>query len=70
MEKKHPLSRRDFGKVTAAAAAGFAAWTARKSEAQETNSETLKVGILGCGGRGGADLVRFLAGNELSLIHI
>jgi predicted dehydrogenase len=61
-QSKQSLTRRDFGKLTAAAS--FAAWTARNSEAQETNSDTLKVGLLGCGGRAGADLVRFLAGNE------
>jgi len=43
------MTRRDFGKV--GVAAGFAAWTARKAAA-ETNSDTLKIGLIGCGGRG------------------
>lgn len=55
------LTRRDFGKLTAAA--GFAVLAAHESEAQ-TNSDTLKIGVLGCGGRAHADLVRMLAGNE------
>ena len=43
------MTRRDFGKV--GIAASFAAWTARKAAA-ETNSDTLKIGLIGCGGRG------------------
>ncbi|MFO7774879.1 MAG: Gfo/Idh/MocA family oxidoreductase [Candidatus Hydrogenedentota bacterium] len=43
------MTRRDFGKV--GVAAGFAAWTARKAAAQ-TNSDTLRIGLIGCGGRG------------------
>ncbi|MFO7774810.1 MAG: Gfo/Idh/MocA family oxidoreductase [Candidatus Hydrogenedentota bacterium] len=43
------MTRRDFGKLGAAAT--FAAWTGRKAAAQ-TNSDTLKVGLIGCGGRG------------------
>ncbi len=43
------ITRRDFAKL--GAAASFAAWTQRRAAA-ETNSDTLRVGVIGCGGRG------------------
>ena len=55
------VSRRGFGK--ASMAAGFAILSA-KSGVAETNSDTLKIGVLGCGGRARADLSRMLGGNE------
>lgn len=64
MDKHHKtgMSRRDFAKVSAAAA-GFAILSSR-SRAQETNSDTLKVGLLGCGSRGGGAASQMLMGNE------
>jgi len=44
------MTRRDFAK-TAAAAASFAILSSRGAAAQ-ANTETLKVGLIGCGGRG------------------
>lgn len=46
---KQGITRRDFAKV--GLAASFAAWTARRAAAQ-TNADTLKIGLIGCGGRG------------------
>jgi predicted dehydrogenase len=54
------MSRRDFAR--ASAAAGFAILSSRKVGA-ETNSETLKVGLLGCGGRGTGAAQQMLEGN-------
>jgi predicted dehydrogenase len=55
------MSRRDFGRVSAMA--GFSIAAGKFAKAEE-NEETLKIGLLGCGGRGGADLVRMLGGND------
>ncbi len=55
------LSRRDFGMISMG---GLSALASAQTLAQVGNSETLKIGVLGCGGRGSADLVRMLAGNE------
>lgn len=65
-EEKKGLSRRGFGKT--AAAAGFAAWTARRATA-ETNSDTLKIGLIGCGGRGtGAAINNLSACDNVKLV--
>lgn len=55
------ITRRDFAKVSAAA--GFAI-LASKSGVAETNSETLKVGLLGCGNRGSGAAAQMLQGND------
>lgn len=60
-ERKRGVSRRDFGKV--AAAASFAAWTARQARA-EVNTDTLKIGLVGCGGRGTGAVIDHLRGND------
>jgi predicted dehydrogenase len=60
MERKG-MTRRDFAKTTAAM--GFAALAARGARAQDS-AETLKVGLLGCGGRGGGALFQMLEGND------
>lgn len=64
MEKQHgqKITRRDFAKASAAAA-GFAILTSN-ARAQQANSETLKVGLLGCGSRGGGAAQQILLGNE------
>lgn len=54
------ISRRDFTKVTAAT--GFAILSASKARA--ASSETLKVGLLGCGGRGSGAAMQMLQGND------
>ncbi len=54
---KRGMTRRDFGKL--GLAASFAAWTGRKAAAQ-TNSDTLRVGVIGCGGRGTGMAVNML----------
>jgi len=59
-KRANPMTRRDFGK---ASAAGFAILMARNATAQ-TNSETLKVGLLGCGSRGSGAAANMLQGNE------
>ncbi len=56
------LSRRHFVKMSAAVA-GFAILKSKRSVA-ETNSETLKVGLLGCGSRGSGAARQILEGNE------
>ena len=55
------ISRRDFGK--ASAMAGFAMLAARSGIAQ-TNSDTITIGLIGCGGRGGGAAVNCLQGND------
>lgn len=56
------LTRRDFAKMTAAAA-GFAILSSKGATA-ETNSDTLKVGLLGCGNRGTGACMQMLRGNK------
>lgn len=63
-ETQGGMSRRDFGKTAAAAAtAGFAILSARGAAAQ-ANGETLKAGLIGCGGRGGGAAMNYLSGND------
>jgi predicted dehydrogenase len=59
------MTRREFAKVTAAA--GAAVLAARQGKAQ-TKSDTLKVGLLGCGGRGTGATMQMLEGNENVLL--
>jgi predicted dehydrogenase len=54
------ITRRDFTKVSAAA--GFAILSASKAKAQ--SSETLKFGLLGCGGRGTGAAMQMMQGND------
>jgi len=61
-EFRKTMSRRDFGKLSAAA--GVAVLSAGKTAQAATNSETLKVGLLGCGGRGSGAAAQMLEGNE------
>ncbi len=62
MNKKQELTRRDFAK--ASAVAGFAVIASKDRAVAENNSETLKVGLLGCGGRGSGAAAQILQGNE------
>ncbi len=55
------LTRRDFARTSFLA--GAAALAAAHATAADLATDTLKIGLLGCGGRGSADLVRMLAGN-------
>ena len=55
------MTRRDFGMISAAA--GAAVLSSRGAAAKES-SETLKVGLLGCGGRGNGATAQMLQGNE------
>jgi predicted dehydrogenase len=61
-DRSKGITRRDFAKATAAAA-GFAVLHSR-AYAQETGSNVLKVGLLGCGSRGGGAAQQILIGNE------
>ncbi len=54
------MTRRDFAKVTTAAS--FAILAGRSASA--ANSDTLKVGLLGCGGRGSGAAMQHMQGNE------
>jgi predicted dehydrogenase len=54
------MTRRDFAKVSTAA--GFAILAGRSASA--ANTDTLKVGLLGCGGRGTGAAMQMLQGNE------
>lgn len=60
-QSRKTFSRRDFGKVSAAA--GVAILSSKGAAAKES-SETLKVGLLGCGGRGNGAAAQMLQGNE------
>lgn len=55
------ITRRQFGQ--ASALAGFAVLSA-KSQAAPSNSETLKIGLIGCGGRGCGAVQDSLHGND------
>lgn len=63
-QKSNQITRRDFAKVSAAA--GFAVLTSKNAAAAkiEPDSETLKVGLLGCGGRGSDAARQMLQGND------
>jgi predicted dehydrogenase len=66
-QKKGTLSRRDFGKLGAATT--FAVLSSQGASAQ--NADTLKVGLLGCGGRGTGAAFNMLQGeNNVSLIAL
>ncbi len=60
-EKGRGITRRQFTQM--ATAAGFAVLASRRSVA-ETNSDTLKIGLLGCGNRGSGAAQQSLQGNE------
>lgn len=60
-EEKNGISRRNFTK--SAALGGFAILSARGALA-EANSDTLKVGLIGCGGRGGGAAMNHIRANE------
>lgn len=60
-QSEHRLTRRDFAKMSAAAT--FAVVSSSRAAAQ-TNSETLKVGLLGCGNRGSGAATQCLIGND------
>lgn len=67
-----PTSRRDF-LVTSAAAAGLASLSslARASTVHVTNRETLRVGLVGCGGRGtGAAVNALMADPNTELVAL
>lgn len=59
------MNRRDFTKISAAAGFGILAGNAF---AGKTNVDTLKVGLLGCGGRGTGATINMLEGNENVLL--
>lgn len=61
MSDKFKITRRDFAK--AAAIASFAVIT-RNAEPAEKNVDTLKIGLIGCGGRGFGAVKDNLDGNE------
>ncbi len=56
------MSRRDFAKASALAA-GFAVLSGKSGVAAD-NVDTLKVGLIGCGGRGGGAAINCLTGND------
>ena len=58
---KSGMTRRDFAKVSTVASFAILSSTAASAKA---NSDTLKVGLLGCGGRGGGAAVNMLEGND------
>ncbi len=60
--RKSAITRRDFAKASAAAA-GFAILSSKGASAQD-NVDTLKVGLLGCGGRGTGAAMDMLTGDE------
>ena len=56
------VTRRDFAK--ASALTGFAILSARGAEAADSKNEVIKVGLIGCGGRGTGAAVNCLTGNK------
>src|SRR5436305_15154184 len=63
METTGKVSRRDFGKMSAAAA-GFAIISSKVMASEPSSTDTLKIGLLGCGGRGSGAIEQMLQGNE------
>jgi len=59
--QKPGMTRRDFAK--AGAAASFAILTARSGFAQSA-TDTIRIGLIGCGGRGGGAVLNCLMGND------
>jgi len=67
-ENKSGMSRRDFAKASAIGT--FAILSANAAKAQ-ANSDTLKVGLLGCGGRGSGAALNMLQGqNNVQLVAL
>lgn len=58
------LSRRDFAQRSALVGAGALAAAKAAHGARQVKKGTVKVGIIGCGGRMSADIARLLGGNE------
>ncbi len=56
------ITRRDFSKLSVASGVAMIASSSRAIA--ESNSDTLKVGLLGCGGRGSGATAQMLQGNE------
>src|SRR5437660_12200429 len=52
MTQKNDATRRDFLKTTAATAGVLATGLALQSTAHAAGTDTIKVGVIGCGGRG------------------
>ena len=59
---KKTMSRRDFTKLSLAT--GFAVLSTSSHSIAASNSDTLKVGLLGCGGRGSGAAAQMLQGND------
>ena len=64
--KKDGMTRRDFAKVSAISS--FAIVSGRSAAALKTNSDTLKVGLIGCGGRGTGAARDMLTGDDNVMI--
>lgn len=60
-KKQATLSRRQFAKLSAGA--GVAVLSSSVTSA-EVNTDTLKIGLIGCGGRGSGAMRQFLEGND------
>ena len=65
LSRRAGITRRDFAKATAIA--GFAIGRSKLGKAA-TNSDTLKVGVIGCGGRASRDVPNMLQHNNVKLI--
>ena len=66
-EQRTGMTRRDFAKVSAAA--GFAILASAEAHGAKSNSDTLKVGLLGCGNRGTGAAINMLEGkNNVKLV--
>jgi predicted dehydrogenase len=61
-KKSAGLTRREFAQASAAAAS-FAILHAKAGHAQDS-AETIRIGLIGCGGRGGGAVLNCLQGNE------
>ena len=65
------LSRRDFIKTSAASAASAAVLLAGSSRAYAAGADTIRIGLIGCGGRGtGATLNAFSAAENIELVAL
>lgn len=68
-EKENGLTRRQFARAGAAMSA-FAVMTSKGAQAQ-SNGDTLRVGLLGCGGRGSGAALNALSGdNNIKLVAL
>lgn len=70
MEGKHPVTRRDFLKGTAAAGAGLAAFGGLAPARALGANDRVRLGVVGCGGRGSYDMSIFMKNPGVEVVAV